>query len=229
MNRYARQQRLNPAEQTDPAMRSMMDAVRQVYTPEPQEEELPEDETVELTESVLGLKLAKKTIKERIDRALKAVRPPIKITETEIMALQDKLEPFQILDACGDAIRLANVEASPSENPDEYFMSKDSTMDQNAQRIGKQGMKLIKQCKQAVKSISGKDWSQLGGSQNLKMAEKVMAKLVSDAYGRKVFEGELHPLFGDDYSYMSNPWGAPSTPRGASMVWITLSKKKLLK
>ena len=31
MNRYARQQRLNPAEQQDPAVRSMMDAVRQVY------------------------------------------------------------------------------------------------------------------------------------------------------------------------------------------------------
>ena len=124
-------------------------------------------EQVELTESVIGLKIAKKTIKERIDRALKGVRPPIKITETEIMALQDKLEPFQILDACGDAVRIANVEADPSGNPDEYFMSKDSTKDQNAQRIGKQGMQLVKQCKQAVKSISGKDWKDLGGPKNL--------------------------------------------------------------
>jgi len=31
LNRYARQQRLNPAEVRDPAMRSMMDAVRSVY------------------------------------------------------------------------------------------------------------------------------------------------------------------------------------------------------
>ena len=31
LNRYARQQRLNPNEQTSPEMRSMMDAVRQVY------------------------------------------------------------------------------------------------------------------------------------------------------------------------------------------------------
>jgi hypothetical protein len=31
LNRYSRQQRLNPAEVKDPAMRSMMDAVRQVY------------------------------------------------------------------------------------------------------------------------------------------------------------------------------------------------------
>ena len=33
LNRYARQQRLNPNEQTSPEMRSMMDAVRQVYAP----------------------------------------------------------------------------------------------------------------------------------------------------------------------------------------------------
>ena len=185
---------------------------------------------VELTESVIGLKIAKKTIKERIDRALKGVRPPIKITETEIMALQDKLEPFQILDACGDAVRIANVEADgPCNYPDEYFMSKDSTKDQNAQRIGKQGMQLVKQCKQAVKSISGKDWKDLGGPKNLKMAEKVMAKIVSDHYGRKDSEGELKTLFGDDYAYMSNPWGAPSNSRGASLVWVTISKKKLLK
>ena len=33
LNRYARQQRLNPNEQTSPEMRSMMDAVSQVYAP----------------------------------------------------------------------------------------------------------------------------------------------------------------------------------------------------
>ena len=54
LNRYARQQRLNPAEQTDPAMRSMMDAVRQVYVvdhhvkdangePIPHDDEEPQD------------------------------------------------------------------------------------------------------------------------------------------------------------------------------------------
>ena len=33
LNKYQRQQRLNPNEQTSPEMRSMMDAVRQVYAP----------------------------------------------------------------------------------------------------------------------------------------------------------------------------------------------------
>tara|TARA_B100000287_G_scaffold8340_1_gene8242 strand:- start:706 stop:876 length:171 start_codon:yes stop_codon:yes gene_type:complete len=31
LNKFQRQQRLNPDEQVDPMMRSMMDAVRQVY------------------------------------------------------------------------------------------------------------------------------------------------------------------------------------------------------
>ena len=39
LNRYARQQRLNPNEQTSPEMRSMMDAVRQVYAPKENGEE----------------------------------------------------------------------------------------------------------------------------------------------------------------------------------------------
>ena len=44
LNRYARQQRLNPAEQSDPAMRSMMDAVRQVYTQNTGEEQVSTEE-----------------------------------------------------------------------------------------------------------------------------------------------------------------------------------------
>lgn len=50
LNRYARQQRLNPNEQQDPAMRSMMDAVRQVYSQNGEEqvstEEEPTDENI---------------------------------------------------------------------------------------------------------------------------------------------------------------------------------------
>ena len=34
LNKYQRQQRLNPNEQIDPMMRSMMDAVRSVYAPQ---------------------------------------------------------------------------------------------------------------------------------------------------------------------------------------------------
>jgi len=34
LNRYARQQRLNPNEHHSPEMRSMMDAVRSVYAPQ---------------------------------------------------------------------------------------------------------------------------------------------------------------------------------------------------
>ena len=44
LNRYARQQRLNPAEQIDPVMRSMMDAVRQVYTQNTGEEQVSTEE-----------------------------------------------------------------------------------------------------------------------------------------------------------------------------------------
>jgi|TARA_B110000902_G_scaffold211786_1_gene242626 hypothetical protein len=50
LNRYSRQQRLNPAEVKDPAMRSMMDAVRQVYIN--QAEEQKESEEAEGTASV---------------------------------------------------------------------------------------------------------------------------------------------------------------------------------
>ena len=44
LNRYARQQRLNPNEQQDPAMRSMMDAVRQVYSQNGEEQVSTEEE-----------------------------------------------------------------------------------------------------------------------------------------------------------------------------------------
>lgn len=51
LNRYQRQQRLNPNEQTSPEMRSMMDAVRQVYAQQNGEdqvstEEEPTDENI---------------------------------------------------------------------------------------------------------------------------------------------------------------------------------------
>ena len=50
LNKYQRQQRLNPNEQIDPMMRSMMDAVRQVYTQNGEEqvstEEEPTDENI---------------------------------------------------------------------------------------------------------------------------------------------------------------------------------------
>ena len=50
LNRYQRQQRLNPNEQIDPMMRSMMDAVRQVYTQNGEDkvstEEEPTDENI---------------------------------------------------------------------------------------------------------------------------------------------------------------------------------------
>jgi len=39
LNKYQRQQKLNPDEQVDPAMRSMMDAVRQVYANQEKETE----------------------------------------------------------------------------------------------------------------------------------------------------------------------------------------------
>ena len=44
LNRYQRQQRLNPNEQIDPMMRSMMDAVRQVYTQNGEEQVSTEEE-----------------------------------------------------------------------------------------------------------------------------------------------------------------------------------------
>lgn len=50
LNKYQRQQRLNPNEQIDPMMRSMMDAVRQVYQQNGEEqvstEEGPTDENI---------------------------------------------------------------------------------------------------------------------------------------------------------------------------------------
>lgn len=50
LNKYQRQQRLNPNEQIDPMMRSMMDAVRQVYQQNGEEqvstEEEPTDENI---------------------------------------------------------------------------------------------------------------------------------------------------------------------------------------
>ena len=44
LNKYQRQQRLNPNEQIDPMMRSMMDAVRQVYQQNGEEQVSTEDE-----------------------------------------------------------------------------------------------------------------------------------------------------------------------------------------
>jgi len=50
LNKYQRQQRLNPNEQIDPMMRSMMDAVRQVYNQNGEDqvstEEEPTDENI---------------------------------------------------------------------------------------------------------------------------------------------------------------------------------------
>ena len=51
LNRYARQQRLNPNEQTSPEMRSMMDAVRQVYAPKENGEEQVSTEEVPTEEN----------------------------------------------------------------------------------------------------------------------------------------------------------------------------------
>ena len=51
LNRYARQQRLNPNEQTSPEMRSMMDAVRQVYAPKEEGEEKVSTEEVPTEEN----------------------------------------------------------------------------------------------------------------------------------------------------------------------------------
>ena len=44
LNKYQRQQRLNPNEQIDPMMRSMMDAVRQVYNQNGEEQVSTEEE-----------------------------------------------------------------------------------------------------------------------------------------------------------------------------------------
>ena len=44
LNKYQRQQRLRPEEQIDPMMRSMMDAVRQVYTQNTGEEQVSTEE-----------------------------------------------------------------------------------------------------------------------------------------------------------------------------------------
>ena len=44
LNKYQRQQRLNPNEQIDPMMRSMMDAVRQVYTQNGEDQVSTEEE-----------------------------------------------------------------------------------------------------------------------------------------------------------------------------------------
>ncbi len=50
LNKYQRQQRLNPNEQIDPMMRSMMDAVRRVYNQNGEDqvstEEEPTDENI---------------------------------------------------------------------------------------------------------------------------------------------------------------------------------------
>ena len=50
LNKYQRQQRLNPNEQIDPMIRSMMDAVRQVYNQNGEDqvstEEEPTDENI---------------------------------------------------------------------------------------------------------------------------------------------------------------------------------------
>ena len=51
LNRYQRQQRLNPNEQIDPMMRSMMDAVRQVYAPKENGEEKVSTEEVPTEEN----------------------------------------------------------------------------------------------------------------------------------------------------------------------------------
>jgi len=47
LNKYQRQQRLNPNEQIDPMMRSMMDAVRQVYQQNGEEQVSTEEEPTE--------------------------------------------------------------------------------------------------------------------------------------------------------------------------------------
>ena len=44
LNKYQRQQRLRPEEQIDPMMRSMMDAVRQVYQQNGEEQVSTEEE-----------------------------------------------------------------------------------------------------------------------------------------------------------------------------------------
>ena len=44
LNKYQRQQRLNPNEQIDPMMRSMMDAVRQVYNQNGEDQVSTEEE-----------------------------------------------------------------------------------------------------------------------------------------------------------------------------------------
>ena len=51
LNLYQRQQRLNPNEQIDPMMRSMMDAVRQVYAPKENGEEKVSTEEVPTEEN----------------------------------------------------------------------------------------------------------------------------------------------------------------------------------
>ena len=51
LNKYQRQQRLNPNEQIDPMMRSMMDAVRQVYAPKENGEEKVSTEEVPTEEN----------------------------------------------------------------------------------------------------------------------------------------------------------------------------------
>ena len=47
LNKYQRQQRLNPNEQIDPMMRSMMDAVRQVYQQNGEDQVSTEEEPTE--------------------------------------------------------------------------------------------------------------------------------------------------------------------------------------
>ena len=53
LNKYQRQQRLRPEDQIDPVMRSMMDAVRQVYETKEELVEVPEEMKTELHEELL--------------------------------------------------------------------------------------------------------------------------------------------------------------------------------
>ena len=75
LNKYQRQQRLRPEEQVDPAMRSMMDAVRQVYEPKEEVVEVPEEIKTEL--QILSVE----NMDTVLERALECV--PISVSDPE--------------------------------------------------------------------------------------------------------------------------------------------------
>jgi len=185
---------------------------------------LPELLTEGRKSPLCGAPYPAKMVKDRI-KGLASIG--VEATPDQVMDFADLCEPFGILWILQDQIRLAGLD--PSKDPDSYFMSIDSTLDQNTPRLTKKGAKLVADCEKKVKAIAGTASRNFITNQDLGKCKKIFGKMINDHFNAKISEGHYGRIFGWSYGHMSAPFTHPSNSNDDDLIFLRMERGKFVK